>query len=177
MGKVQGTWVPVDGRIGVQPVNQYDTTQRHPFGTEIRFRDTSTTTAYGEGLFIYCKGVASGALNAWAGIRRKAGLTTLAVAGGAYDLMGVMMSTMDATTKFGWLQIGGRCVAKCLTQFADNGVVYLTATAGSIDDASVAGDVVVGAHGRNGGTVTVGDLAGEFEINRPFTLRRTAPAG
>ena len=34
-------------------------------------------------------------------------------------------------------------------------------TAGSVDDASVIGDVIHNAVGRNGGTVTVGDLAGE----------------
>jgi hypothetical protein len=85
-----------------------------------------------------------------------------------------MVSTLDATTDFGWLQIRGRGVGKCLTQFADNGRVYLTSTAGSIDDASVAGDVVHNAIGRNGGTVTVGDLKGEFELNRPFSEDRVS---
>lgn len=176
MGKTAGTWRAVDGRIGMQPINQTSTTQQHPFGTIVRCRDVGTTN-YGEGHFIYVKGVASGALNAWVGIRSKAGLTTLAVAGGAYSLIGTMMATLDATTKFGWVQIAGRAIGKCLTQYADNAVVYLTSTAGSVDDASVAADVIVGAMGRNGGTVTVGDLAGEFELNRPFTLRRVAPAG
>ena len=176
MGKTAGTWRTVDGRIGMQPINQTSTVQNHPFGTVMRCKDVGTTN-YGEGEFIYVKGVASGALNAWAGVRSKAGLTILAVASGAYDLIGTMMATLDATTKFGWCQIKGRAIGKCLTQYADNGVVYLTSTAGSMDDTSVAGDVIVGAHGRNGATVTVGDLAGEFEINRPFTLRRTAPTG
>ena len=93
------------------------------------------------------------------------------------ESIGIMVSTLDATTDFGWLQIKGRAIGKALTAFADNGVVYLTATAGSIDDASVAGDVVTGAIGRNGGTHTIGDLAGEFEINRPFAGQRLAPAG
>ena len=176
MAKTAGTWKPVDGRIGMQPINQTSTIQNHPFGTMVRCKDVGASN-YGEGEFVYAKGVASGALNAWAGIRKKAGLTTLAVASGAYDLIGTMMATLDATTKFGWLQISGRAIGKCLTAFADNGVVYLTSTAGSIDDASVAGDVIVGAHGRNGAVVTVGDLAGEFELNRPFTLRRAAPTG
>ena len=177
MGKVSGTWRTVDGRVGMQPINQTSTVQQHPFGTIVRCRDVGTSTAYGEGEFIYVKGVANGALNAWAGIRNKAGLTILAVAGGAYDLVGTMMATLDATTKFGWCQIKGLAIGKCLTQFADNGVVYLTGTPGSMDDTSVAGDNILGVHGRNGGTVTVGDLAGEFELNRPFTIRRTAPTG
>ena len=173
MAATAGTWVHVTPRIGAQPIATADTTQNHPFGTIVTARDISTTTAYGEGEFIYVKGVASGALRAWVGYRSKTGLTTLAVADGNYPL-GVMMSALDATTKFGWLQIKGRAVAKCLTAFADNGVVYLTATAGSVDDASVIGDVVHNAVGRNGGTVTVGDLAGEFEINRPFSENRVS---
>lgn len=172
MANTAGTWASVDGRIGMQAINQTSTTQQHAFGTIVRCRDVGTT-AYGEGEFIYVKGVASGALRAWAGYRSKTGLTTLAVADGNYHI-GVMMSTLDATTKFGWLQIKGRAIGKCLTQFADSGVVYLTSTAGSVDDASVIGDAVHGAVGRNGGTVTVGDLAGEFEINRPWAENRVS---
>ena len=172
MAATAGTWIPVDGRVGMQPIADADTVQNHPFGTIVRCKDIGTT-AYGEGEFIYVKGVSSGATKAWAGYRSKAGLTTLAVADGNYSI-GVMMSALDATTKFGWLQIKGRAIGKCLTSFADNGVVYLTSTAGSIDDASVIGDVVHGAIGRNGGTVTVGDLAGEFEINRPYSENRVS---
>lgn len=172
MGKTAGTWVIVSGQIGAQPIATADTVQNHPFGTTVRAKDIGAT-AYGEGEFIYVKGVSSGALNAWAGYRSKSGLTTLAVADGNYHI-GTMMSTLDATTKFGWLQIKGRAIGKCLTSFADNGVVYLTGTAGSIDDASVIGDVVHGAIGRNGGTVTAGDLAGEFEINRPYSENRVS---
>ena len=172
MAATAGTWRVVDGRIGVQPIADVSTTQNHPFGTIVRARDIGST-AYGEGEFIYVKGVANGATKAWAGYNSKTGATTLAVADGNYPL-GVMVSTLDATTDFGWLQIRGRGIGKCLTSFADNGVVYLTSTAGSIDDASVIGDVVHNAIGRNGGTVTVGDLAGEFELNRPYSENRVS---
>ncbi len=172
MANTVGTWRISDPLVGMQRIADFSTTQNHPFGTVVRARDTGTT-AYGEGEFMYVKGVASGALRAWVGYRSKAGLTVLAIADGNYPI-GVMMSTMDATTKFGWIQIKGRCVAKCLTAFADNGVVYLTSTAGSVDDASVIGDVVHNAVGRNGGTVTVGDLSGEFEINRPYSENRVS---
>lgn len=167
-----GAWAYVDGRIGAQPIADTSTTQNHPFGTIVRAKDTSAN-ALGEGEFMYVKGVASGALRAWVGYRSKAGLTTLAVADGNYPI-GVMMSALSATTLFGWIQIKGAAIAKCLTAFADNGVVYLTSTAGSVDDASVIGDVVHNAVGRNGGTVTIGDLAGVFEINRPYSENRVS---
>jgi hypothetical protein len=172
MASTAGTWAIVDGRVGAQPIADVSTTQNHPFGTIVRAKDIGSTN-YGEGEFIYVKGVSSGATKAWAGYNSKTGATTLAVADGNYPI-GVMMSTLDATTKYGWLQIRGRAIGKCLTQFADNGVCYLTATAGSVDDASVIGDVIHNAIGRNGGTVTVGDLAGEFELNRPYSENRVS---
>ena len=169
MAKTAGTWQVVDGRIGTQPIADVSTVQNHPFGTIVRAKDTGTT-AYGEGEFIYVKGVASGALNAWAGYRSKSGLTTLAVADGNYSI-GIMMSALDATTDFGWLQIKGRAIGKCLTAFADNGVVYLTSTAGSIDDASVIGDAVINA--RKTTTVhVVGTFLDTYNISRPFTTNR-----
>lgn len=174
MGKTAGNWKVVSHEIGVQRIGDVSTVQNHPFGHVVRARDYGTTD-YGEGEFMYVKGVASGAFAAWVGIRAKAGLTTLAAADGNYELIGVLCATLDATTKFGWAQIAGRGVGKCLTQFADNAEVYLTGTAGSVDDASVAGDYILAARGRNGGTVTVGDLAGEFELNHPHTINRTAP--
>lgn len=175
MASTQGTWRITDPRGGMQPIATVSDVQNHPFGTVVRAKDTGTT-AYGEGEFVYVKGVSSGAVGKLAGYISKTGVTTLAVAAGNYKV-GAMVSVLDATTKFGWLQIAGRAVVKCLTLFADNGVCYLTGTAGSVDDASVAGDYITGMVGRNGGVVTVGDLAGEFELNRPQTLRRTAPTG
>jgi hypothetical protein len=172
MANTAGTWRLVEPRIGAQQIADVSTVQNHPFGTVVTAKDVGNT-GYGEGEFVYVKGVSNGAVRAWAGYRAKAGLTTLAVADGIYPL-GVMMATLDATTKFGWLQIKGRAIGKCLTGFADNAVVYLTGTPGAVDDTSVIGDVVHNAMGRNGGTITVGDLSGEFEINRPFSENRVS---
>lgn len=172
MGVTAGTWVIVNAIVGTQPIAEVSTIQNHPFGTIVRAKDIGST-AYGEGEFVYVRGVANGAVKKWAGYNKKTGATTLAVADGVYPI-GVMVSTLDATTDFGWLQISGHCVGACLTAFADNGIVYLTATAGSVDDASVIGDVVHLARGANGATVTVGDLAGEFEIHRPYSENRVS---
>lgn len=172
MANTVGTWKIVSAEVGIQRIATVSTTQNHAFGKIVRAKDVGAT-AYGEGEFLYVKGVASGALRAWVGYNTKSGTTTLAVADGNYPL-GVMCSTLSATTKYGWIQIKGRAVASCKTAFADNGVCYLTSTAGSVDDASVIGDVVHNAVGRNGGTVTVGDLSGEFEINRPFSENRVS---
>jgi len=160
-------WQPVDPRIGMQPISTVSTTQNHPLGTIIRAVDRGSNSN-GEGEFIYVKGVASGALGAWAGINTDDGSTTLATANGIYPLVGVMMSVLDATTDFGWCQISGKAVGLCLASFADNGNVYLTATAGSVDDADVAGDFVSNALGASAIDSPATGMA-EFEISRPFT--------
>ena len=172
MTVVQGTWVITNGPVGAQPIATVSTTQNHPFGTEVKARDTGAT-AYGEATFVYVKGVSSGAVAKWTGYNPGTGVTILAVADGIYPI-GVMVSTLDATTDFGWLQISGRGVGKCLTAFADNGACFLTSTAGSVDDASVIGDFVHLARGDNGETVTVGDLGGVFELSRPYSNNRVS---
>lgn len=172
MGSTAGTWEIISPLAGSQPIDVVSTVKNHDFGTIVQAKDVGST-AYGVGEFIYVKGVSSGATKKWAGYNSKTGATTLAVADGVYPI-GVMVSDLDSTSKYGWLQIRGRAVGACLTSFADNGVCYLTSTPGSVDDASVIGDVIHGAIGRNGGTVTVGDLAGEFELNRPYSENRVS---
>ena len=69
----------------------------------------------------------------------------------------------SVANKYGWYQISGKGSAKVLSGFADNGDCYLTSTAGSVDDADVAGDYVanmLGASGISGGLADV-------EISRP----------
>jgi|SRR3990172_1924138 len=160
-------WEIIDPIIGNQPITEVSTTQRHPFGLIVRAVDST----YGMGEFIYVKGVTSGATNAWVLINADDFTTTL-LAANAIGPVGVLMSTLDAATDFGWAQIEGKAIGKCLTSFADNGRVYITATAGSIDDASVAGDVVLGAKGAS--TTTVDSGVADFEIHRPFVQDRVS---
>jgi hypothetical protein len=165
-----GTWAIEDPRIGMQPIATASTVQNHALGLIVRAKDVGTT-AYGAGEFIYVKGVTNGLAKCWAIYNADDYTTTLAVADGIGP-MGVMMSDLSATTVFGWLQISGKTIAKCLTLFADNGIVYLTSTAGSVDDASVIGDVVHLAKGAS--TATVGNLHAEFEIHRPLCENRVS---
>jgi hypothetical protein len=72
----------------------------------------------------------------------------------------------NVASSYGWYQISGKAVGACLTQFADNAQVWITATGGSVDDASVAGDLVNNAKGAS---LTVVDSGvADFEIARPF---------
>lgn len=172
MALTSGTWAPIDAVIGTQPIANRDTTAQHPLGFEVMARDIGSTN-YGVGRFRYIKGVASGALRDWVGIPSDNFTAVRAVANGNYPL-GVLMAALTASY-YGWAQIEGKAIANCLTQFADNGDVFLTATAGSIDDASVAGDWISGALGAS--AASVGDLHAEFELSRPFAAQRVSVAG
>jgi len=162
MALSNGTWRHADQIVGAQPIADTSTTQMHPFGTIVRAVDVGTT-AYGAGEFVYLKGVASTAVGSWVTYNMDDGTTAL-LAANAIGPVGVAMSANTAATSYGWYQISGKAIGACLTGFADNGKVYITATAGSIDDTSVAGDLVVNAKGAS----AIDTLKAEFEIARPF---------
>src|SRR5262245_40582788 len=161
MALTVGSWRHVDAAmIGAQPITETSTTARHPLGKIVKARDVGTT-AYGEGEFIYVKGVASAVAKDWVGIPSDDYVSVRAIANGNYPV-GVLMAALTASF-YGWAQIGGKAIGNCLTQFADNGYVFLTGTAGKIDDASVAGDYIFGALGAS--SAVVGDLHAEFELS------------
>lgn len=146
--------------LGNQPValegdtSNVDTTQKHPVGT--RAYDKSGNE------YIYCAGVASCVVGSWVSMDEVNQLA-LAVAD-AKGRVGVAMAAIVASS-WGWVQVYGKNeIALALASFADNGVIYLTSTDGSIDDSDVAGDLVKGAMGRgavSGGVITC-------ELNYPF---------
>lgn len=147
--------------LGTQPIDEIDTTQNHPLGKIVTAEDPT----YGEGEFIYLLGVASTAVGSWVTYNMDNGSTTL-LAANAIGPVAVAMAA-NVASNYGWYQIQGKAVGKALTGFVDNANVYATATAGSIDDAVVAGDRVKCAKGASAvGTPSTG-LA-EFEIDRPF---------
>lgn len=114
--------------------------------------------------YIYMQGVASVVLGTWVSFDELF-ITTRLVAD-AQGRVAIARAAVDATTEFGWFGIYGSFTGLCLASFADNGKVYLTATAGSVDDADVAGDAVVGAVGRSARDTATG--LSTFELNYPF---------
>lgn len=112
--------------------------------------------------YIYLLGVASVAAGSWVSFD-EAHVTTL-LAANAKGRVAVAMAAVVAD-KYGWFQVYGKHIAAlALAGFADNGLIYSTSTAGSVDDAVVTGDLVVGAIGRSAlgsGVITV-------ELNYPF---------
>ena len=145
-----------------QPIAETSTTLKHRLGDRFKCSDPT----YGPGEFIYLQGVASTAVGSWVTFNADDGTTAL-LAANAIGPVAIAMSANTSATSYGWYQIYGKAVGKALTGFADDGNVYATSTAGSIDDAVVAGDRVKNAKGASAvGTPSTG-LA-EFEIQYPF---------
>lgn len=142
-----------------QGIHVNSATQLMPLGTRIR----ATDPTYGEGEFVYLKGVASTVIGSLVVINQDDWSTAL-YTGNAIGEVGFAMSASVAN-EFGWYQIYGKAVAKS-NAAVDNALVYGAAT-GLVDDAVVAGDRVKNAKFASGdGTPSTG-LA-EVEIAYPF---------
>lgn len=155
-------WVIQENQIGFQPIATTSTVKNHPLGTIVR----ATDETYGAGEFIYLLGVASTAVGSWVTYNLDNGGTAL-LAANAIGPVGVAMSA-NVASQYGWYQISGKAVGKALASYADNGLVFATATAGSVDDAVVDGDMVHLAKGASAVDTPSSGLA-EFEISRPYT--------
>jgi len=126
-----------DAIIGMQQIADTSTVQNHPLG----FRVKAVDPTFGEGEFIYLKGVGSTVVGSVVTFY-ESDWTTALLAANAIGQVAVAMSANDAATDYGWYQICGKAIAKCVASVADNGLVYACSTAGSIDDNATSGDRV-----------------------------------
>lgn len=151
----------VETFIVPQAIADTSTTQKLPLGTIVRaFDDT-----YGYGEFIYLTGVASTAIGDFVTYNSDDNTTARLVAN-AIGPVAIAMSA-NVASQYGWYQISGKAVGNVLAGFVDNANVYGTATAGSVDDAIVAGDRVQNCKGASAIGTPSGSFA-EMEIWRPF---------
>lgn len=132
----------VDPKVGMQPIAATSTVQQHPIGTRVKAYDPT----FGEGEFIYLKGLASTAVGEVVIYDTYANTTKRGVAGDR-GMAAVAMSD-NVANQFGWYQIAGAAVVKVAAAFAANANVYWTATAGTPDDAVVVGDKIDGIRSK-----------------------------
>lgn len=158
------SWKPITPRLGLQPITETSTTQNHELGTIVTAKDFGSN-ANGTGDFIYLKGVASTVEGSWVTYSPDDHATAL-LAANAVGQVGIAMSA-NVASQYGWYQVRGKAVGKCLASYADNGLVYATATAGSVDDAAVAGDRVKQALGASAIDFPATGMA-EFDIQMPY---------
>lgn len=150
----------VGSTMGAQPISEASSTQMHPLGLEVKAKDGT----YGEATFVYLKGAASTAAGDLVSYETDAGTTVRSVAAGATSNgpQAVAMSACDATTKFGWYMVAGSGPVNAAT-VSDNTVLYLTATAGQVDDVAASGELIDGIRAK---AATSGGFA-TCQLNRP----------
>lgn len=174
-------WTFIENVIGLPPITSAETATSIVIGgtTVTRYAwdlgdiRLAKDPDYGVGEFIYLKGVGSTAVGDWVGYSPGTFTSVRAVADGKYPLA-VAMAACNTTTKAGWYQISGIATARGLTSIThSSGNLYLTATAGSLDDASVIGDAVFNA--RKTTTVhVVGTFLDTYNISRPWSANRVS---
>ena len=153
-------WTKTSSVITKQAIDATSTTLENPLGTKV----TAKHADYGEAEFIYLLGVASTGQSDFVTFD-EAYVTARAVAD-AKGRVAIAMSD-NVASQYGWYCIYGRVPGGVLASFADNGIVYLTSTAGHIDDTDVAGDKVEGCMGRAAiDTPNTGQAW--MELNYPF---------
>jgi hypothetical protein len=151
-----------DQTIGVQPIADTDTTQRHALGTIVRAVDPTL----GEGEFIYLKGVANTAVGHIVNYddNFQTALDSSAVSGPSRPLA-VAMSA-NVANQYGWYQISGLAVAKKenTVSFADG--AGLGAGSG-LAVAVATGTVIQGAVVRTVASAKSNVTTVAIAINRP----------
>ncbi len=149
--------------IGSQGIAENTATQNHNLNTIVRAYDAS----YGEGEFMYLKGIASTVVGSWVVFSMDDSATVLLLASTSPDDPVAVAMAATVASEFGWYQISGKAVGKASSGYADDGEVYATSTAGEVDDNVVAGDRVINALGASAVGTPSSGLA-EFEIRRPY---------
>lgn len=162
------SWVLSSDQIGLQKISEASSTQNHPYGTIARAQHAT----YGQGEFIYLKGVTSNFTGALVTYVANTGVTALSTTSGVLTGGAPMAVSMSAATgsQYGWFQIAGDAIMyKTAVKFdpASGQRVMLSATAGRIMQTSVAGRQVVGARFAATATVTSTTSTAIVTLNRP----------
>jgi hypothetical protein len=100
----QLTFKATDQWMGVQDLMSTSTTQNHPLGTLAKGRDFGTL-GYGEGIFLYLKGVASTAAGDCVIYDNTAGTTTRTVVASVGPIA-IAMSA-NVASQYGWYLVEG----------------------------------------------------------------------
>jgi len=157
-----------DGRIGYQGIADTSTVQNHPIGTIVRAFDPT----YGEGEFIYLKGIGSTAVGSLVTYNTTSYTTTLAAVGtNKAQPIAVAMSA-NVASQWGWYQISGIAVMKktCTVSLAANaavGVLTIGLVAGTGSGKEIQGALVAAVASATAGRTTV-----QVVINRPHMQGR-----
>lgn len=156
-------------RAGFQQIAETSTTQNHPLGSIVRGVDPT----YGEGEFIYLKGIGSTTVGSIVNYRGTTWVTALGYAG--ENVAGPLAIAMSANVadQYGWYQISGLAVASkaCTVSFAAAAKVAVSSSTG-LAVATISGNEIQGAMVSAVASATAGRTTVTLVMNRPHTQGR-----
>ena len=156
--------------VGAQPIGVTSTTQLQPTGQIVRAIDPT----YGEGEFIYLKGVANTVVGSIVTYNTSAGTTTLAPAGSNKPQPVAVAMSANVANQWGWYQISGiAVVAKAATVSLAAGVAVGVQSTGVIN-ASASGKEVQGALVAAVASAASGRTTVQVVVNRPHMQGRVS---
>jgi hypothetical protein len=147
--------------IGAQQIDVTSTVQNHPLGTVV----TATDINYGDGEFIYLKGVASTVVSDAVVYNVKAATTTRTTASTSGQLA-IAMSA-NVANQYGWYQIKGEAVVNVAASVVAGKSVSQTATAGTLGPGATGVTPVYNATAKTA-TDTPTTAFAQIQIDRPF---------
>ena len=156
--------------VGAQPIAVTDTTQNHAVGTIVRGVDPT----YGEGEFIYLKGVASTAVGSIVTYNTSSGTTALAPVGTNKPQPVAVAMSANVASQYGWYQISGiAVVAKSATVSLAANVAIGVKTIGLVASTG-SGKEVQGALVAAVASAATGRTTVQVVVNRPHMQGRVS---
>jgi hypothetical protein len=120
--------------------------------------------------YVYAKGVASLAANDAVFID-ELGVSTRAVTGAnLVGPIGCSMTANTSATQYSWFQIGGTGTVNALAACADNAALFLTSTAGSLDDSGAGAETFVYNIWTRSALTSSNNVT--VQMNRPFVTNQ-----
>ena len=156
--------------VGAQPIAVTDTTQNHAVGAIVRGVDPT----YGEGEFIYLKGVASTAVGSIVTYNTSSGTTALAPVGTNKPQPVAVAMSANVANQYGWYQISGiAVVAKSATVSLAANVAIGVKTIGLVASTG-SGKEVQGALVAAVASAATGRTTVQVVVNRPHMQGRVS---
>ena len=164
------SWTVAEPELGMQPILETSTTQRHPLGKIVQAYAVDTTTYYGQGEFIYLLGVANtvvGLLVTYDTLNPQIATVLSPTAGSTGRPVAVAMSA-NVASQWGWYQIGGTAIIKKTAVKVSPAVaLFQSGTAGRVMSTVSSGKQFAGMRSVNAATVASATSTITAVINRP----------
>jgi hypothetical protein len=158
--------------MGIQPIAEFSSTQRHPLGFTVDAYDPT----YGSGTFVYLAGVASTVVGSVVSYNQLTGVTALVPnTANLGRPLAVAMSANIVATTWGWYQVRGAAVIKkSAINVAPSVKLYISATTGRLMPTAASGKQVLNAITVNAASVASATSTITAQINFPFAQGATA---